>query len=180
MRSRPDASSWPEPGSVKDPVSTPLSALSPGTWLPPQPDQEVPGPLAAGPASLQGGVAPGHQGRCSQTGRGIVMLGILASSAAGNAMRILCPGILLFWSLSGNSPGCVQDAGLCCGLTAHLTLAGTAKQSLARKRLISLWRKVNAFQTLTAGASRLPWPRPAQPGLPDPPSPGALDNAPNS
>lgn len=34
MRSRPDASSWPEPGSVKDPVSTPLSALSPGTWLP--------------------------------------------------------------------------------------------------------------------------------------------------
>lgn len=104
MRSRPDASSWPEPGSVKDPMSTPLSTLSPGTWLPPQPDQEVLGPLAAGPASLQGGLAPGHQGRCSQTGRGIVMLGILASSAAGNTMEDPLPRDLALLEPLGKQP----------------------------------------------------------------------------
>ena len=96
-------------------------------------------------------------------GKGIVMLGILASSAAGNTVE---------------GPGCVLDAGPCCGLSARLTLAGTAKQSLAPKRPISLWREVNAFQTLIAGASHLPWPRPVQRGFPDLPSPGALDNAP--
>lgn len=37
---------------------------------------------------------------------------------------------------------------------------------------------MNAFQTLIAGASHLPWPRPVQRGFPDLPSPGALDNAP--
>lgn len=85
----------------------------------------MPGPAAARRA-CKGGVAPGHQGRCSQTG-GIVMLGILASSAAGNAMRILCPGILLFLELR-------KQPWLCAGQPVlwthrHLTLAGTAKQS---------------------------------------------------
>ena len=106
------------------------------------------------------------------------MLGILASSAAGNARDSPPPRNLALLEPLGKQPWLCAGRRLYCRLSARLTLIGTAKQSLAQKRSMSQWRKVNAFQTLIAGASHLPWPRPVQRGFPNLPSPGALDNGP--
>lgn len=116
-----------------------------------------------------GGLAPGHWGHCSQTGRGIVMLSILASSAAGNAVDSPPPRNLALLEPLGKQPWLCAGRRPYCRLSACLTLVGTAKQRLTQKRSMSRWREVNAFQTLIAGASHLPWPRPVQRGFPQPP-----------